>query len=268
MSPRKILTLIKFRLLNSFNFRFEILVWLLLDFFPFFIILFVFQNLYGQQEMIRGLTISQVFQYYFFASVVQGLTAVHFEGWRAAEIRNGKIDFYLIRPFSYLSEMFFADVAGKFFYFLLFLPLYVLFIWLIESQFGIFVLAGIDITNLVPFIFLLISAYIIQSFIGTIITLLTFWFEGAEGLEHFKWFALTILSGTILPLEFMPVWLRNLVEALPFKYLYLVPISVLQDRRELVIYDLVILGGTMIFLFVVCRLLLERGRRRYGSFGG
>lgn len=264
----KYLSFIKFKFLASLQFRSEILLWLFLDFLPFFILFFVFVNIYQNQESINGLSLTQTIEYYFLASIIQGLTSVHFESWRSEQIRLGKIDFYLTRPFSYMKELLLSDLAAKLFYIALFIPIYVIFFIIVTVYFNVSVFSTVTQTTLPLFGLLLLSAYLIQLFLGIIITLLTFWFEGAEGLQHFKWVVLVVLSGAMIPVEFMPGWLQGIVTAFPLQYLYAIPISVFQGRSQISINDIMIIGITISGLFFICKLLMRYGVLKYSSTGG
>ncbi len=265
---KKYASFIKFRFLASLQFRSELLLWVVLDFLPFFILFFIFASMYTSQSEVRGLALHQVVEYYFLASIIQGLTGVHFEERRSEEIRMGKIDFFLIRPFSYLQEIIISDLAGKLFYSVLLLPLNIFFFLVIQHLFNIRLFTSIELITLPAFFVLLLAAYCIQLFIGSMITLLTFWFEGAQGLQHFKWVTITIFSGAMFPLEFMPSWLQAAVNALPFKYLYSVPISIMQGRTMLHMQDIVIIAVSILVLLLSTKLLLQLGIKKYSSVGG
>nr|MBP9820502.1 ABC-2 family transporter protein [Candidatus Woesebacteria bacterium] len=205
--------------------------------------------------------------YYLIGLILANVTEVHFEGWRSEEIRLGTIDRYLTKPYHYLTEVILGESVGKTLYAILFLPLFALFaLWAYQTTgVGHVVL---NATTLLSFLFVAFCAYLIQLGLGIFITLLTFWFEGAQGLEHFKWLSITLLSGTLMPLEFLPEWLQHLTSALPFKYLYAVPIGVMQGRYELGISDLGNIVITLSLLGFAIAILWKKGIKHYCSAGG
>src|SRR5690606_9292553 len=77
---------------------------------------------------------------------------------------------------------------------------------------------------------LLLAALVINISISLCITLSTFWLENSFGLAHFKWIVVVIFSGSMLPPALLPSWLQTIIYALPLKYLYYVPIAVMQNQ--------------------------------------
>lgn len=249
------------------QFRAEIVLWMLLDLLPFFLLLVIFSKIYAGQDSVRGLTLSAVLTFYVITGFLQRITSTHFESWRCEDIRLGRIDFLLIRPFSYLKDIFLGDAVRVVFDILMFLPI-----------FALLVLAAVVIAPLQPlltstftliqFFSLIVISYLIQVCLSTIIVLLTFWFEGAEGLQHFKWMALNLLSGAFIPRELMPGWLLTITERLPFQYLYLIPTEIIQGRRLLSLSDVMFLTAFMGTLFLSILILWKAGVKKYSASGG
>lgn len=264
---KKCLAFIYYKCVQSLQFRTEILVWILLDFAPFLGLFLILDSMYNSQEFIKGLTLSQTVSYFFFAALIQGLTSTHFEALRIEEIRTGKLDFFFVRPFSYLLEVILSDLAGKLFYLTLFLPLYAFFFFYVRSSLEI-VFPTPSVTQLTMFTLLLFFAYAFELSIALQIVLLGFWFEGSQGLEHFKWLTLALLSGSFVPKEFMPDWLRFLTQMLPFQYMYLVPIEIIQTRRVLQLGEVIHLVVYSLLFILLPLLIWKFARREYTSAGG
>jgi len=114
----------------------------------------------------------------------------------------------------------------------------------------------------------MIIAHTIQFFIALWIVLITFWMEGSSGLEHFKWIVLTLFSGAMIPVEFMPNWLKTLTNILPFRYVFSVPINILQNKYTLKTFDYIYLLVLMILTTVFTKILWSRAKLQYSSAGG
>ena len=110
------------------TYRIEILTWITLDFIPFFVLFSIWAAIYSGNptHTINGTSFENVIYYYLAAFFIQGITTVHFEGWRSEEIRLAKIDHFLVKPFSYLQELILGDLGSKLVYVLLFIPLFLL----------------------------------------------------------------------------------------------------------------------------------------------
>jgi ABC-2 type transport system permease protein len=253
--------------IKSVQYRSEIVVWFLLDILPTFILIFVWVSIYSQQNTINGYNLSQVLQYYLLVTLINALTASHFEQWRVREIREGKIDFYLTRPLHYLVEVAIRHLSGKAFYMLIAGPIFLL-SWLVIGAFVDLGTLTIPITSLMQFSLLIIFSYLIEFLIATIIVLLGFWIEGAEGLEHFKWVIISLFSGSMIPVALMPTWLQSIVTSLPFRYMYDLPVSILQQKAILQFTDLVYVSFFVLLLSAATWVIWRKAQYQYASSGG
>jgi ABC-2 type transport system permease protein len=78
------------------------------------------------------------------------------------------------------------------------------------------------------------------------------------------------LSGNMFPLDLAPVWLRGVLEWLPFTYELFFPVSIfLEKAQHAALYKgLAIQAGWLVAAWGLARLLWARGLRRYGAVGG
>jgi ABC-2 type transport system permease protein len=266
-SLRKHLRYMLFKFQRVIEFRVEIIIWIVLDLLPFLVLFLIWSAIYTVHDELGGLDFSQMLFYYLLVAIISSLSASHFESWRSEEIRMGKIDFFLTKPFSYIKEVLLTDATHKVFYILLFTPAYLIFFY-IAWWFFPFDLPSLTWQSLGLALFLLVAAYLIQALIALFIVLLTFWFEGSRGLEHFKWLAISLFSGAMVPRDIMPDWLRLITDWLPLKYLYAVPIEVVQARSNFQVADLAYLFGFILVLILILRHTWNQAIRRYVSAGG
>lgn len=263
----KYIVLFQKAFIKSIEYRSEILIWLVLDTLPILILLLVWVGIYQTKDTIAGFGLSDMLQYYLLGMIIEGLTASHFEAWRVEQIKMGKIDYFLTRPISFLTEILLVFFGGKAFYLFVSMPLFLL-VWYLTSLIFSISLPIISIIDMLSIFVLLFLAALFQAFIALIIVLLGFWFEGAQGLEHFKWIVLSIFTGLMIPIPFMPQMIQHLIYLLPFKYLYAVPIGIVQGTYQLRIIDWSYLVATIVFLYVVILLIWNRAQYKYSSAGG
>lgn len=264
---KKYLAFFRLSLMTDLQFRAETVLWLLMDLIPYVTMIFIWQAIYRGAATIQDYSLVQVMQYYVMVAMIDRLTAVHFESWRAEQIRDGKIDFHLIRPFSYLLEIYISNLASKFFAFCLFLPVLGMLVFIIN-----FFIPGFSLpdffANAPQFLVVLFAAHLIQFIFGLWIVLLTFWLEGSNGLEHFKWVTVALFSGSIMPVIFLPELMRQVVELLPFKYLFVVPIMLLQGQYRLVPFDYLYMTGVILGMLALTAFIWKKARLQYSSVGG
>ncbi len=264
---KKYVARIKFGFIRSLSFRTEMVGWVILSIIPNLILFFIWSSVYGNQISVQGYDLGQLLQYFFLVMVINGVTGSHFEHWRAIEIRNGKIDFFLTRPFSYPLEILFSDIGSKIFYSLLSLPIFFISYYVLSFSFSLATFS-IPFLSFIQFFIFLLFAYCVEFCFALLAVFLSFWFEGAEGLEHFKWITITVFSGSMVPLAFMPVWLQNVINALPFKYMYAIPVSIIQQKASLQTHDMIYMSGTLLFLILLLQFVWGHAVKKYASSGG
>lgn len=253
--------------IRTLQFREEILIYAFLDVIPFFVLFFLWRAVYSGQDVINNYSFSDIVQYYILVIFIQRITATYFEGWRSQEIRMGKIDYFLTRPFSYINEILSKELGGKIVNLMISIPVLTLFYIFSIKLFDVSKIT-LELSNFFVFLALLASAYAIQIMIALWIVLLTFWFEGSSGLEHFKWILISLFSGSTVPFEFMPLWLQKIFNILPFRYISYVPIQVIQGKMKLQTYDYIFISSTLVVMFLFSNFLWKKARFKYSSAGG
>lgn len=264
---RRWLRIISLWFSKAFEYRAELLIWAFLTIFNTAIYLCIWITLFSGESSVLGYSLGQILHYYIIATIINGVTASHFEGWRGAEIREGKIDHYLTKPIPYPTQVLLADIGNRLTYVTIILPLCIL------MYAGYHHFFQLDLPSIQPLIFiqflgLVVFGYLVEFSFAMIAVMITFWFESGEGLEHFKWIIMSIFSGYLIPVEFMPSWLRVAVEALPFKYVYSVPIQILQGKAQLKLFDVFYIFAFMGLLYLVQTIFWRLAVKKYTSAGG
>lgn len=249
---RRYTALIKLWFIKALEYRSELIIWALLTLLNTTVLLAIWLSVFRGTGSLHGYQVGALLQYFLLATIINGITASHFENWRSREVREGKIDHYLTKPIGYPLQVLLADIGNRGFYILLIIPI------TLAVYFGFSLFYNLGTVAVTPWAILQCAlligvGYVIEFSFALIAVLLSFWFEGAEGLEHFKWISISLFSGYMIPVEFMPQWMRATVDFLPLKYMYAVPIEVIQQRRSLGIGDL-----TYIVIFVTGLILFQR----------
>lgn len=254
-------------MIKQFEYRAELFVWAVLTLFSTIVFLLLWMSVFQGQSSIAGLTVGQIIHYYLLATIINGVTASHFESWRSREIREGKIDHLMTKPMSYPLQVLLADVGNRTTYILIIVPLSLL---IYSAYISFYQLESLPLTAfaLLQFIGLLIFGYLVEFSFAIFAVFITFWFESGEGLEHFKWIIISLFSGYLIPVEFMPEWLRMVTQALPLKYIYSVPINILQGKQALDLLDLAYIVMTVIVMFLGLRFMWYAAVKKYTSAGG
>ncbi len=184
----------------------------------------------------------------------------------ARDIRDGTIKKFLTQPIDLLDYLFWHRVAHKLVYYVIAFVPFALVFWLCGSYFrgwpGGWTLACWCVS--------LVLAFLIGFLIESLMGLVAFWFLEVSSLVFVYMLISYFLSGHMLPLDWLPSPYGDWIRLLPFKYLAFVPAAVLlekYDSQQLAVE--LTLGCVWVFiLYLLNRLALARGLRRYSAYGG
>ena len=135
-------------------------------------------------------------------------------------IRNGNIAFTLLRPYPLPLQLCYEEL-GSSAYFLCFTALPVFIAGLIVSGFSI------AVHNVFLALVFAVLSYAIACLTELLFATLQFITNSSWGVNSLKYAVIMLLSGRILPLAFYPSWAKSIVNALPFRFIYAVPLEVL-----------------------------------------
>lgn len=184
----------------------------------------------------------------------------------AAEIRQGELNKYLTKPFSFFGFVtafsFGERIAGWIFLCVLAI---VFGIPLVSAYHLSLPLSGILLA--IPFLF----CGIVLNFLFTLmISYFAFWFDEVWTFQVMKDLLLWFLSGQIFPMSILPEMLQDIARFLPFQYIAFAPAALLTGQwnsAEAVIHLPIAIGYSILLVFVT-HIIWKIGIRRYGAFGG
>jgi ABC-2 type transport system permease protein len=229
-------------------------------------ILFLWLAIYRTNERIEDYTFDKALLYYILVPLSGYITQVYISNTLAREIRKGELSRYLLKPYKVWIVALIRAVAAKLHILILIIPIYILVLSIYFSH------AEISLSfRSILFAFTIASgAFILNTAIDFVISWLAFWFDDVWAFEHLKFVLFSVLGGVSIPFEFLTSQLRHLFEALPFKFLYYVPISYLtgnKDSLELLLHDLSSLIVWTLPFILLSYILWKLGIRKYEAYG-
>ncbi len=250
----------------SLEFKTDLLLGIFLSCLPLLVQLFVFSQIYAVRTTLASVTLAALVQFTFISMLIRSLTTTYFEEFRTQQIISGAIDHHLTHPFSFFAHILISDLSRLLLKAVLSLPfifiIYSLWLWLYQ-------LTGpsISLGQVAQFVALVSFGYLVESLFSIIIICCSFWVDNAVGLQHFKWLIIVTLGGGWLPKEFLPEGLKSLMQLLPFKYMYLVPIEVIQGKYTCLWsdYALIFLSGSGLLYFTIW--FWRKSLEKYSSSG-
>ena len=255
---------------NNLTYRFNFLARTLFGFIPLLALLYLWRKIYagnGSGSVVGSYTLAQMISYYLVATLVDALTAVNEDDWQiAADIKDGNISQFLLKPMDYLSFRLCLFLSGRLTYIAVAavpLALFILcqhhyFVWPASpATFGWFVLS-LGLTALLQF------------FMSYAMAMLAFWVLEVSTFIFILFAFEYIASGHLFPLDILPHGVQRVLELTPFPYQLYFPVSVYMGKStgaalvQGLGIQLLWVGAT----YGLARLAWQRGIKHYSAVGG
>ncbi len=244
----------------------------LVRFLPIITQVFLWGAIYGtfdgqSQKSLNGYRYGDMVAYYLLVmlgrafSSMPGLTT-----GIARDIRDGSIKKFLTQPIDLLDYLLWHRVAHKLVYYLMAAGPFALVFWMCRDFFP----GWPDPATLLAALASLALSFLVGFYIESLMGLAAFWYLEVSSLVFVYMLLNYFLSGHMLPLDWLPAPLSEVILYLPFKYLAYVPAAIILGRysldelwRELLWEFLWVLA-----LWRLNRWVLNQGLHRYSAYGG
>src|SRR5438093_6688529 len=104
---KKYLHVLNIGIQNNLTYRFNFLARTVFGLIPLIAVLYVWRTIYsgkGSGSMVGSYSLPEMISYYLLATIVDALTAVNEDDWQiAADIKDGNISQFLLKPIDYLT---------------------------------------------------------------------------------------------------------------------------------------------------------------------
>jgi viologen exporter family transport system permease protein len=216
---------------------------------------------------IAGYSYQNMVAYYLLAMVGRAFSSMPgLASGIAGDVRDGTVKKYLTQPIDMLGYLFWHRIAHKLVYYVVATGPFVLVFWLCRDYFP----GWPDGWTTLAFVASLLLGFLMGFLLEALIGMISFWFLEVSSLLFIYMMINYFLSGHMIPLDFLPAPIFNVVKYLPFQYLAYFPPAIMLGRyshaelaRELSIELVWIVG-----LLAANRIAFARGVKRYGAFGG
>ena len=255
---------------NNLTYRFNFLARTVFGFIPLIAILYVWRTIYGGKapgQEVGTYTLAQMISYYLLITIVDALTAVNEDDWQiAADIKDGNISQFLLKPIDYLVYRLCLFCSGRVTYLAVAAVPLAVFVLCLRRY---FVLPP-DWVTFVLFLFSTALTALLQFFMSYTMAMLAFWVLEVSTFIFILFAFEYIASGHLFPLDILPQGLQQVLSVTPFPYQLYFPVSIYMGKATGP--DLV--RGLCLQLFWVAaaygcaRWLWSRGIRKYSAVGG
>jgi ABC-2 type transport system permease protein len=187
---------------------------------------YLWTSVYEGQEVINGLSFDQTFLYVALASTVFILFNTYVDWLMSFEIREGRITNYLVKPIDHQLAVL-AYGGGR--TILNILIVTVPTALLLTFAFGVAIPVGVGLLLFPVSLFL---AFLISFCFDYAVGLTGFYTESIWGLVTVKETLILALSGALIPIQFFPEGLQNLLRWLPFSAIYHTPLMMITQPDQ------------------------------------
>jgi ABC-2 type transport system permease protein len=221
----------------------------------------------GGSSDIAGYTLAQMISYYLVVTLVDAFTAVAEDDWQiAADIRDGQISQFLLKPIDYLTYRLCLYGAGRVIYTsvaLLPVGLFILlqreyFVWPTSTAiWGAFVVS-LALTALLQFL------------LSYTMALLSFWVMEVSTFIFIVFAFEYLAGGHLFPLDILPPAIAKALYFTPFPYLLFFPVNIYLGRTtgDVLYQGLAIQAAWVVAAYLAARFVWSRGIRKYAAAGG
>lgn len=255
---------------NNLTYRFNFLARTLFGLIPLIAVLYLWRTIYAGKkpgDLVGTYTFAQMVSYYLLTTIVDALTAVNEDDWQiAADIKDGNISQFLLKPIDYLTYRLCLFFSGRLTYLAVAVVPLTLFVLCLHEY---FVLPPNGLA-LAFFLVSVVLTALLQFFMSYATAMLAFWVLEVSTFIFILFAFEYIASGHLFPLDILPPALERVLFFTPFPYQLYFPVSVYMGKAA----GAELAGGLAVQAFWVlaayglARIAWNRGIRKYGAVGG
>ena len=209
------------QILKSFTYKFKVYGNILTQTIIMIASAFFWKALYRGTDSVMGVSVETMLTYTVVSSMISILLMTNVERRIQNSVRKGTIAVDMMRPMNVFRGYLAEDLGNM--TALIFQNLIPI---LIIGTIFIGFPAPASVGNFFLFLASLILAYIINWVMAALFGMLAFSVVELDALIQVKKHLIRLLSGSIIPIWFMPFWFKNILECLPFVYLYQMPLNI------------------------------------------
>jgi ABC-2 type transport system permease protein len=255
---------------NNLTYRFNYLTRTLFSFIPLFAMLSLWRTIYaknGSGHTLSGYTEAQMIFYYMMVAIVDIFTAVNEDDWQiAADIRDGNISQFLLKPVDYLWYRLCLFFSGRVTFVMMACVPLAIFVFCFRNYF----VTPPDATAFIAFVVSLGLTALLQFFLSYSMALLAFWVLEISTFIFILFAIEYLASGHLFPLDMLPPTVQHLLAFTPFPSMLYVPISIYMGKISGNGIALGLLAQLfwVLAMYALARFMWRRGIKKYSAFGG
>ena len=224
---KKYLYIIKTQIIKSMTYEFNVYGNIIMQTIIMITSAYFWRALYTGRSVMNGVDAGSMQTYIIISSALSVLLITNVERRIGHSVEKGSVATDMMKPIS-LFGMFLAEDIGSIIALIFqnMLPI------LLIGSLMIKVPVMADIRNLPMFVISVVESFLINWLIAALFGMMAFTTINNNALIQVKKHLIRLLSGSIIPIWFFPEGVSKLLSALPFVYIYQLPLSIYIGRGD------------------------------------
>ena len=224
----KYLYIIKTQIIKSMTYEFNVYGNIIMQTIIMITSAYFWRALYKARNMVGGVDAESMLTYIIISSALSVLLITNVERRIEGSVEKGTVATDMMKPVS-IFAVYFAEDIGSIIALLFqnMLPI------ILIGSLMIKVPAMADIKDLPMFVVSVILSFLINWLIAALFGMMAFTAVNINALIQVKKHLLRLLSGSIIPIWFFPDSVAKVLSALPFVYIYQLPLSIYIGRGDM-----------------------------------
>ncbi len=227
MNPRKLFALTRAGIMESLHYRLGTFVTLFANLIYLVLVYYLWKAIYASSgvDVVNGMTFTDTMIYLILATSLFNFLEMFVVWDMSRSIQSGKIILDLLKPLKFRTYTFWSYSGSHVVSFIMtFIPTFIVVMIITKGAIPM----GI---NLVYFLIATVFALIVNFNIEMIVATICLYTESTWGINIVKETIVLLLSGASIPLAFFPEKLRHVVEFMPFRAVYDIPLTILLEKN-------------------------------------
>ncbi|MBL7058735.1 ABC-2 family transporter protein [Patescibacteria group bacterium] len=247
----------------NLEYRLDTLVRFLIALISLISVFYLWNDIFADKAEMLGYSKDQIVTYYIivgylFASIYAGLPT-------AQEIQDGSLSIYITKPISFILYSYWQSLAKKVFRLIIGLPI-ILFIFFIYSD-NLYL-----VTDPKAYLILIITIFFainILFLFDILIGFIEFWMMHSASIVMITDSIVAFFAGTLIPIVFLPNYIQQIANYLPFKYTGFFLIDAFLGRlgTEEIIFGIGIQIAWTLALMLIVKIVWIQGLKKYEAVG-
>ena len=226
MNPKRMFAITRVGIMSSLHFRLGIFVTLFANLIYLVLVYYLWKAIYASSgtDVVNGMTFSDTMIYLILATALFNFLEMFVFWDMSRSIQSGKIVLDLLKPMRFRKYTFWTYSGNHVVQFVLtFIPTFIV----VMIVTGGAIKLGL---NLLWFIIATVFALLLNYNIEMLVAPICLFTESSWGINIVKETIVLLLSGATIPLAFFPEKARMVVQYLPFRAVYDIPLSILLGK--------------------------------------